>query len=112
MLAEVGVDKYYKLVDTVADFMIVGGRMMRVLADNVKEVPAVRRRIAILQELHEAGGHVGVTKLYQMARSLYHWPKVIDDCVTLVAGCIHCQKLKAKPQRLPLKPTFKFERPF
>ena len=52
------------MVDSMADFIIVGGRMMRVFTDNVREVPNLSKRGEILQELHEARGHVGVTKLY------------------------------------------------
>lgn len=79
VLAEVGVDAYYGLVRVLDKFTVVGGRMMRTFADNVREIPSIKDRAAILKELHEVGGHVGVTKLYQMARSLYYWPKLIDD---------------------------------
>ena len=62
--------------------------------------------------MHSAGGHVGVMKLYQMARSLFYWPNLIEDCIQTAKQCLHCKKLKEKPRVLPLKPTHKFDKPF
>lgn len=44
----------------------------------MKQVPSVAKREQILKDIHETGGHVGVTKTYQMARSLYWWPGLFD----------------------------------
>jgi hypothetical protein len=51
-------------------------------------------------------------KVYQMVRSLFYWPGLIDDCIAVVEACVDCKKLKAKPKVLPLKPTYKFDKPF
>lgn len=57
-------------------------------------------------------GHIGIGKLYALARSLYEWMYLSEDCVSVVKGCIGCQASKAKVRDLPLKPTNKGRRPF
>ncbi len=47
-----------------------------------------------------------------MTKSLYYWPSLVDDCIDVCRTCVHCMKLKSKPQVLPLKPTRKFDKPF
>ena len=51
-------------------------------------------------------------KLYHMVRSLYYWPKMLEECISLVENCVDCMKSKGKLKGLPLKPTHKFDRPF
>lgn len=55
---------------------------------------------------------MGVMKLYHMVRGLFYWPNLINDCIKLIETCVDCKKLKLRPKVLPLKPTFKFDKPF
>lgn len=50
----------------------------------MREVPAFNKRKEILKDLHLAGGHVGVMKLYHMVRHQYWWFKMLEDCIDLV----------------------------
>ena len=50
-------------------------------------------RKTILTKLHAA--HPGITKMYQTARSLYFWPGLKNDVVTLVSACDACQTHRA-----------------
>lgn len=59
-------------------YVLIGDLLYRVYRDTTKEVPSVKRRDAILRELHDAGGHVGVTKVYRMARMYYYWPGLFE----------------------------------
>ena len=64
LVAQLGVDRLFEL-DKVADkFSLIGSRLYRVYRDNTKEIPAFCKRDDIVKELHEAGGHVGITKTY------------------------------------------------
>lgn len=49
-------------------YEVVGGVLYRVFKDSLKEIPAVYKRTEILKDLHLAGGHVGIMKLYHMVR--------------------------------------------
>lgn len=74
----------------------------------MREVPSVRKRREIVEEIHLSSGHVGVTKLYRMCRSIYFWNGMINDCIRVVEDCVACSKMKLELRPLPLKPTHKF----
>lgn len=112
LLAEVGYDEFFKLVEYSKQYRVVSDTLFRVFSDRVLEIPPVRKRKEIVEEIHNASGHVGMMKVYQMVKSLYYWPNLVDDCIDVCRNCVHCMKLKAQPQVLPLKPTRKFDRPF
>ena len=112
LISEYGYDKYAALVDISKQFRLIGEKLFKAYGDNLREIPCVSRRRGILAEMHNAGGHVGVMKLYHMVRSMFYWPSMIEDCVSLVEQCVHCKNLKEKPKALPLKPTHKFDKPF
>ena len=57
-------------------------------------------------------GHIWVTKLYHLAKGLFEWMYLAEDCATVVAKCVGCQAEKGKLKALPLMPTDKGERPF
>ncbi len=69
---------------------MIGNRLYRVYRDTTKEIPEYRKREEIIRELHEAGGHVGITKTYQMARVYYYWPGLFDNCVRVLDECVSC----------------------
>ena len=90
----------------------MGDVLYRVYRDTTKEVPPVVKREEILRELHEAGGHVGITKVYRMARTYYYWPGMFEQCTLVVSECVSCKTMKGQLRSMPLKPTNKFGRPF
>ena len=50
----------------------------------------------ILKRLH--GGHCGIVKTIQLARSLYFWPQMKNDVTNFIMSCDACQTLqKSKP---------------
>lgn len=112
LLAAYGYDKFFKLLEVSKQYKLVGDTLFKVFSDRVREIPSLRRRKDIVEEIHNVGGHVGVMKVYHMVRSLYYWPGLIEDCINVCSNCVDCMKLKAKPKVLPLKPTYKFDKPF
>jgi hypothetical protein len=60
----------------------------------MREIPSPRKRSDLLKEVHTSGGHVGVMKLYNMVRTIYYWPYLINDCIELVEKCVDCSKMK------------------
>ena len=55
-------------------------------------IPYAARR-EILSRLHLS--HPGCTRMLQLARSLYHWPGMKSDIISLVARCEACQLTRA-----------------
>ena len=53
-------------------------------------MPREMDRDDILRDLHESSGHVGITKLYNMVREYYYWPKLYYDCERIVKTCTPC----------------------
>lgn len=43
---------------------------------------------------------------------MYTWPGLMKQCQEVIGGCVDCMKVKEKLVTLPLKPTFKFTKPF
>lgn len=93
-------------------FVLENGILFRVYKDRVCEVPVFRRRKSLMKEIHVVGGHVGSGKMYGMLHKYYYWPDMLQDCVGFVGSCVDCQKEKGVLLQLPLKPTYKYERPF
>ncbi len=63
---------------------MIGDKLFKVYGSNLREVLSARKRRAVLDEMHSAGGHVGVMKLYHMVRSMFYWPGMIEDCIVAV----------------------------
>lgn len=53
----------------------------------VRLVLAPRYRLKELSKLHSEHGHVGIFKLYHLAKALWIWPKLWDDCAQVVRTC-------------------------
>lgn len=83
-------DKFFELEKQAERYEVVGGVLYRVFKDSVKEVPPVYQRHEILHDLHIAGAHVGIMKLYQMVRHQYWWLALFEDCIDLVQDCVAC----------------------
>jgi hypothetical protein len=53
----------------------------------------------VLKMLHVS--HCGITKTYEMARSLYYWPGMYNDIVQLVQGCSVCNQYRPSQPHTP-----------
>ena len=56
----------------------------------MREVVRPIDRIDVLRMLHDALGHVGVNKLFSVARDYYTWMYLFEDCVAVVNSCAAC----------------------
>lgn len=69
-------------------------------------------RLYILQKLHE--GHLGITKMKQLARNLYYWPKIDEHIEEFVRKCYTCQIFQNNNIKEPLMshtiPTLPFSK--
>ena len=59
----------------------------------------------VLHQLHNSptGGHLGITKLYEKARSRFYWPKMRGSVRDWARECLECAKQKA-PSKTPVAP--------
>lgn len=74
VLVDVGYEKLAALQGVCENYSVTEGRLWKHFKDRLKEIPSVAKRAELLTDIHTTGGHVGVMKLYHMARSLYYWP--------------------------------------
>ena len=63
-------------------------------------------RLTIFKELHEDMGHLGVERVFDLAKSRFYWPNMKDDITHYVTKVCRCLKQKppAMKQREPLQP--------
>ena len=54
---------------------------------------------AILEEHHDASGHLGVTKTLHGVARYFYWPCMIDSIREYIAGCVECQRNKSSSQK-------------
>ena len=54
---------------------------------------------ALLEEYHDAGGHLGVTKTLHGVARYFYWPCMIDSVRDYIAGCVQCQRNKSSSQK-------------
>ena len=90
LIAELGVERFVDLTVLAQKFVLENGVVYRVFADRVCEVPTPRRRVKLMKDIHEVGGHVGSGKLYDMLRRYYFWPGMLKDCVAFIKTCVGC----------------------
>lgn len=55
----------------------------------------------VLNELHKS--HFGSTRMIEMAKSYFWWPKVNEDIINLTKKCIICLSYRNTPLKIPLK---------
>ena len=80
--------RYATQLRAVFDNLSVDGEL--VYLDSKRIVMPLKGVKPILKLLHVS--HVGVNKTYDMARSLYHWPGMLNDIEQLIDGCEACAK--------------------
>ena len=72
-----------------------------------KLVPAPNLRRTVIKKLHEANGHLGVTRTAALLTKNYWFPKLKDEVSTVIKGCEACNNVRASfdghaPQLKPL----------
>jgi hypothetical protein len=64
----------------------------------------------IIQSHHDSPvhGHPGISKTVQLTERLYWWPKMRQDIMEYVKGCVECQRHKVnnRPTKAPLQPIY------
>lgn len=69
---------------------------------NDKLVIPTTLRMSILNKLHE--GHIGMSKMKQLARKMYYWPKIDHHIEEYVRKCFICQTYQNNNTKEPLIP--------
>ena len=59
-------------------------------------------QISLLNELHS--GHVGITRMKELARSYFWWPGIDADIDQMVKSCITCLENRTEPSKAELHP--------
>lgn len=54
---------------------------------------------AILEEHHDASGHLGVTNTLHSVARYFYWPNMRDSIRAHIAGCVECQRNKSSSQK-------------
>ena len=66
-------------------------------------VPSAHRRAA-LNGVHRDAGHQGQQRTLALVEEHFSWPKMVEDCRTLVKGCQCCQIFEGAVVKAPLYP--------
>ena len=80
--------RYSTQLKAVFDHLSVDGEL--VYLDAKRIIVPLKGVKPILKLLHIS--HVGVNKTYDLARSLYYWPGMLNDIKQLIEGCEACSK--------------------
>lgn len=56
----------------------------------------------LLSELHE--GHLGISRMKALARTVMWWPSINQDVENTVNQCRKCQMIRLAPPTAPLQP--------
>ena len=70
-------------------------------------VPPAHRRTA-LNGVHRDAGHQGQQRTLALTEERFWWPKMVEDCRSLVKGCQRCQIFEGAVVRAPLCPIKAF----
>ena len=65
-------------------------------------IPSHLREI-VLEQYHDANGHMGVDKTYLTMGRKYFWPKMFQEAFSYVSACIPCQERVLKAKKAPLQ---------
>ena len=66
-------------------------------------VPTAHRRSA-LNGVHRDAGHLGQERTIALAQERFWWPRMVNDCRTLVRKCQHCKIFEGVLVKAPLCP--------
>ena len=57
-----------------------------------------------LKGVHHDAGHQGQQRILALTQERFWWPMMVEDCRTIVRGCLHCQAFKGEVSKSPLCP--------
>ena len=68
----------------------------------------------ILEQCHDAIGHIGIDKTYELISRKYYWPSLYKHVTTYVNSCVTCQTRSSRCETAPLEemdvPAYPFEK--
>ena len=68
----------------------------------------------ILEQCHDAIGHIGIDKTYELISRKYYWPSLYKQFTTYVNSCVICQARSSRCETAPLEevdvPAYPFEK--
>ena len=68
----------------------------------------------ILEQCHDAIGHIGIDKTYELISRKYYWPRLYKQVTTYVNSCVTCQARSSRCETAPLEemdvPVYPFEK--
>ena len=64
LIARFGYDEFWQLVNLAEEFVMLDGKLYKLYADTMREIPSSSRRVQIIKDVHVGGGHVGISKTY------------------------------------------------
>jgi len=71
-------------------------------------------RNKILEQCHDAIGHMGIDKTYELISRKYYWPRLYKQVTTYVNSCVTCQVRSSRHETAPLVemdvPAYPFEK--
>ncbi|KAG2190402.1 hypothetical protein INT47_001388, partial [Mucor saturninus] len=72
----------------------------------VKFIP-FKRRVDLVEDFHKGFGHQGKATVYQLMKSRFWWPKMINDVTLWLSRCPECQlhsRKESNTHHAPMKP--------
>lgn len=93
-------------------FLEIDG-LMHYLSDGDAECPRLRLYVPreleslVVQQYHDALGHMGVDKTYDVIRQKYYMPNLYKRLHSYIDGCVVCQTRSNKKNQPPLQETDK-----
>ena len=108
--APLNISVAHRLEVNAHNYMILDGLLFKITENNVCEMDMVlcipMSKVHVLLELYHSsmmGGHVGITKCYQMISQRFYCPNLAEQLTAYITGCHVCQLFKKGK---------KFDRPF
>ena len=72
------------------EMLVIDDRLYRKRDGLLREIVKPLERLSMLRGLHEKMGHICVNKLYHLARGLYEWLYLAENCAAVVSSCVKC----------------------
>ena len=72
------------------EMLVIDDRLYRKQDGVLREIVKPLECLSTLRGLHEKMGHIGVNKLYHLARGLFEWLYLAEDCAAVVSSCVRC----------------------
>jgi hypothetical protein len=103
-------EDYQKLRKKSRDFLVRDGRLFK--RSRKRGLPPRRvvglkdQKLAIIEELHDEGGHKGKQRTFDQVRRRYQWKGQYDDVAEFVETCEVCERRARNRYEEPMKSTW------